>query len=106
MKSLPPLFLCFAIAWAVSAHSQSFTTRAEALTIGKKDAVQVDYVADNVSIEQFTLPKFTNWMVVSGPDESSSTLVINNSLKQNTTYTLILQPLLFSALFQLPKNER
>ena len=93
MKSLPPLFLCFAIALAVSAHSQSFTTRAEALTIGKKDAVQVEYVADNVSIEQFTLPKFTNWMVVSGPDESSSTLVINNSLKQNTTYTLILQPL-------------
>ena len=60
--------------------------------IGRNDVVQIEYVADNVSVDQFVLPRFDSWTVVSGPNLSSSTVQTGNSLKQQVSYSVMLQP--------------
>ena len=92
MKGILSLFLLFILSFNLPVDGQTFSTEAEAKIMGKKDVVQVAYIADNVNIQQLSLPKFINWIVVSGPDVSTSTMIENGSVKQNTTYTIILQP--------------
>lgn len=72
--------------------AQSFTTRASATAIGKNDVVQIEYIADDVSIDQFILPRFNQWTVVSGPNLSSSTVQTGNIIKQQVSYSVMLQP--------------
>ncbi len=75
-----------------SAFAQSFTTRVSPKIIGKQDVLLVEYIADNVSIDQFNLPRFVNWTLVSGPDVSSSKMIVNSSVKQQTIYSVTLLP--------------
>lgn len=76
----------------ISATAQSFTTKTGTVTLGKRDVLEVEYIADDVSIDQFRMPAFTNWVVVSGPNMSSTNIITGNLLKQQTTYSVILQP--------------
>ncbi len=92
MKGIFRFFFVIILCCDVSVFGQTFTTQAEVKIMGKKDVLQVSYVADNVSIKQLAMPKFSNWMVVSGPDISTNTIVVNGSMKQSTTYTVLLQP--------------
>ncbi len=71
---------------------QSFTTRISPKIIGKEDVLQVEYVADNVTIDQFNLPRFVNWTIVSGPNVSSSKIVSGSTVKEQTIYSVMLQP--------------
>ncbi len=73
--------------------AQSFTTRVSAKVIGKKDVVQLEYVAENLDLLELVLPVFKNWTIVSGPNFSSNRLQTGNIVKQETIFTLILQPL-------------
>lgn len=72
--------------------SQSFVTKVSATTMGKKDVLQIEYIAENVAMEQFTLPSFNKWTVVSGPNLSSSTIQSGNVVKQQMVYSLMVQP--------------
>lgn len=72
--------------------SQSFLTKASATIIGKNDVVQIEYIAENVSVEQFVLPRFNKFTVVSGPNLSSSSSQIGNVVKQLISYSVMLQP--------------
>lgn len=72
--------------------AQSFITKVSAAAIGKNDVLQVEYEADNVSIEQFVLPRFDNWIILSGPNLSSSTTQTGNIVKQQMVYSIIVQP--------------
>lgn len=60
--------------------------------MGKKDALQIDYVAENASLEQFNLPNLVTWNVISGPNFSSSTLQTGKLIKEETIYSIIVQP--------------
>lgn len=74
------------------AVAQSFTTKVSATTIGKRDVLQVEYQADNAAMEQFVLPRFDKWTVVSGPNLSSSTIQNGNIMKQQMVYSVMIQP--------------
>jgi hypothetical protein len=71
---------------------QSFTTRVSQRVIGREDVLQVEYVADNVEMDQFNLPRFANWTMVSGPDLSSSKILSGNTVSQQTIYAVMLKP--------------
>ncbi len=85
---------CFTILFLISqaAFAQSFITRVSPKIIGKEDVLQVEYVADGAEMDQFNLPKFVNWTIVSGPNISSSKIVSGNGVKQQTTYSVMLLP--------------
>ncbi|GEO09703.1 hypothetical protein SAE01_21990 [Segetibacter aerophilus] len=54
--------------------------------------MQIEYIAEDVTVDQFVLPRFKNWNVVSGPNLSSSTSQIGNVIKQQIAYSVMLQP--------------
>lgn len=85
------LFLILLLISKISV-AQSFTTKVSATTIGKNDVLQVEYEADNASMEQFVLPRFDKWTVISGPNLSSSTMQTGNIVKQQIVYSVMLQP--------------
>ena len=72
--------------------AQSFITKASATSIGKNDVVQIEYIAETVSLDQFVLPTFNKFTVVSGPNLSSSTTQMGNVVKQQVSYSVMLQP--------------
>ena len=85
------LFLILLLISKISV-AQSFTTKVSATTIGKNDVLQVEYEAENASMEQFVLPRFDKWTVISGPNLSSSTMQTGNIVKQQMVYSVMLQP--------------
>lgn len=75
-----------------SSFAQSFVTKVSAKTIGKKDALQIEYLAEDASLEQFILPNLKTWNLISGPNFSSSTVQTGKLVKQQTSYSIIVQP--------------
>ena len=92
MKFFTRYYLCFLMLFCKASFAQSFITKVSATTIGKKDVLQIEYKADNVSIDQFTLPHFNKWTVLSGPNLSSSTVQTGNVIKQEMSYSVMVQP--------------
>lgn len=92
MKLSTVYYLSFLVLFNQIASAQSFITKVSATTIGKKDVLQIEYKADNASIDQFTLPHFSKWTVLSGPNLSSSTIQTGNVVKQEMSYSVMLQP--------------
>jgi hypothetical protein len=86
------LFIILVIFLANHSLAQTFITKASATSIGKNDVVQIEYIAENVSLDQFVLPNFNKFTVVSGPNLSSSTTQMGNVVKQQTSYSVMLQP--------------
>lgn len=92
MKALRVYFLLLLLVTGGTAIGQSFVTKVSSTVIGKKDIVQVDYVAENVDLQDFMLPRFTSWELASGPDITSNRLQTGNIIKQQTVYTITLVP--------------
>lgn len=86
------LLFLFLLLLVKTSFAQSFTTKASATTIGRNDVVQIEYLADDVAVDQFVLPRFNKWTVVSGPNLSSSTVQAGNVIKQQISYSVMLQP--------------
>jgi hypothetical protein len=61
--------------------------------MGKKDLLEVQYIAENLDLSDFILPKFTSWSVQSGPEFRSNRVQSGNVIKQQIIYSLLLQPL-------------
>lgn len=91
------MFLIPLLLYKVS-FAQSFTTKVSAPAIGKNDVLQIEYEADNVSMEQFVLPRFDKWTVVSGPNLSSSTTQTGSVVKQQMVYSVMVQPIVTGLL--------
>lgn len=61
--------------------------------IGKNEYLQVQYVVENASnVEQITPPDFKNFSIVSGPNQQSSTSIINGAVSQSVALEFILRP--------------
>jgi hypothetical protein len=86
------LYFLFLLLLCKLSVAQSFVTKASARTIGKNDVVQIEYIAEDVSVDQFVLPSFNKWTLVSGPNVSSSTTQIGSVIKQQISYSVMLQP--------------
>jgi hypothetical protein len=92
MKLLKRYLLLFLLLSGNQIFAQSFLTKVSSKTIGKKDVLQIEYIAQDASLEQFNLPRFNTWAVVSGPNLSSSTVQTGNIVKQETSYSILVQP--------------
>ncbi len=71
---------------------QSFFTKVSSKTIGRNDLLEVQYVAENIELSDFILPKYPGWLVQSGPNFSSNRVQTGNLVKQQIIYSLTLQP--------------
>ncbi len=75
--------------------SQTFTASVNNTTVGVNDQFQVSFTfsgTDINGIKGFTPPSFKNFMVLSGPNESTSMQIINSSVSASKTYSYYLQP--------------
>lgn len=98
MISFKNAFVIIFLTIATIVNAQSFTTRVSAKVIGKNDILEVEYVAADADMEQFTLPRFDRWRLISGPNTSSSTTIINGNAKQQMSYSVMLQPIAVGTL--------
>lgn len=71
---------------------QSFFTDVSSQAMGKKDLLEVKYIAENLEITEFLLPDFKGWTIQSGPNLSSNRLQTGKIVKQQVIYSFILQP--------------
>lgn len=92
MKLLTRYLFLILLLFHKASSAQSFITKVSAATIGKNDVLQIEYAADNVSIEQFVLPRLNKWTVISGPNLSSSTMQTGKVVKQQMVYSVMVQP--------------
>jgi len=86
-----PLFLVLLLAGNM-VFGQSFTTKVSSTVIGKKDVLQVEYIAENLDLQELVLPVFKGWSILSGPNFSSNRLQTGNIVKQQVIYSLTLEP--------------
>ena len=76
-------------------YSQSFTASANNTTVGVNDQFEVDFTfngKDINGIRNFKAPGFANFLVLSGPNQSTSMQIINGAVSGSLTYSYILQP--------------
>ena len=60
-------YLLLAVVTCTTVTAQTFSTRVSANSIGKKDALQVEYIAENLDLQDLILPVFNGWSILSGP---------------------------------------
>ncbi len=76
-------------------YSQTFTASVNNTTMGVNDQFEVDFTfngKDINGIRNFKAPGFANFLVLSGPNQSSSMQIINGAVSGSLTYSYILQP--------------
>jgi len=79
----------------VSVFGQSFTASVNNTTVGLNDQFQISFTFSGQGIngiKNFTPPKFYNFMILSGPNQSQSMQIINSSVSASMTYSYYLQP--------------
>ena len=92
MKQLYVLLFMLMLLAVNMVFGQSFTTKVSSTVIGKKDVLQVEYVAENLELQELVLPVFKGWSILSGPNFSSNRLQTGNIVKQQIIYSLTLEP--------------
>jgi len=88
------LFLLF-ILTAGSIFAQSFNASVSGTRIGLSDQFQVSFTfegQDINSIRGFTPPNFGNFLVLSGPNQSTSMQIINGAVSASISFSYYLQP--------------
>ncbi len=91
IKLLTTIF--FLISYAV--FPQTFNATVNNTTVGLNSQFQISFTFSGTNIngiKSFNPPSFSNFMVLSGPDESTSMQIINSSVSASKTYTYYLQP--------------
>jgi len=86
------VLLLFSNAGAVTAADPTFTASVSPSTVGVGDQVQVTFTL-NGNGSGFHAPTFTDFNVLMGPSQSSSTSFFNGSVSQTISYTYVLQAL-------------
>jgi len=91
------LLFTFYIFLAVQSTSlaQDFTASVDETTVGDNQRFQVSFTFSGGSINglsDFKPPSFSNFMVLSGPNQSSSISIINGSQSGSLSYNYIIQP--------------
>ncbi len=93
-----PIILAFVltyIAFSTSAFSQTFTASTANSTVGLSAQFQVSFTFSGQNInglKNFTAPDFKDFMVLSGPNQSTSMQFINGAVSGSASYSYYLQP--------------
>jgi len=94
IKTVKILFISFIIFAGIS-FPQSFTATVNNSTVGLNDQFQVSFTfegKDVNGVKNFQPPAFTNFLVLSGPNQSTSMQIINGAVSGSLTFSYILQP--------------
>lgn len=89
------IFLLILFSLSGTLYSQTFTASVNNTTMGVNDQFEVDFTfngKDINGIRNFKAPGFANFLVLSGPNQSSSMQIINGAVSGSLTYSYILQP--------------
>lgn len=82
--------------WMAVAHThvwaqETFTANVSSNAVGLDEQFQVSFTL-NASGKAFQAPSFSDFMVLSGPNQSSSMQFVNGSMSQSISFTYYLQP--------------
>lgn len=89
------LFLIFAAVINGKIFSQKFIAKADRTEVGLYDQFKVTFTfsSNDISgIEKFIPPKFDKFIVLSGPNQSTSMKIVNMSMSAEVSYSYFLQP--------------
>jgi len=90
------LFACFtAILLQQNNYAQEFTSSVNQTTVADNERFQVSFTFSGSSINnlsKFTPPAFENFLILSGPNQSTSIQIINGAQSASLSYNYILQP--------------
>lgn len=79
----------------LSIRAQSFSASVNNTTVGLNDRFQVTFTfegSDINSLSNFSPPDFAGFMVLSGPNQSTSMQIINGAVSASLSYSFYLQP--------------
>ncbi len=80
---------------ACGTQAQTFTASVNRTTVGVDEQFQISFTfsgTDINGVKSFNPPGFNGFMVLSGPNESTSMQIINSSVSASRTYSYYLQP--------------
>ena len=84
--SVKYIFLLVAAMWVqVAVFAQDFTASVSASKVGVGERFRLTYVIKNKSIEKFVLPQMSDFSIVGGPYQSTSTQIVNGNYSQSST---------------------
>ncbi len=89
------LLVLFVLFLAKISFSQTFTASTDNRTVGLTDNFQVTFSfsgKDINGVKNFNAPSFNNFLVLSGPNQSSSMQIINGAVSGSLSFSYILQP--------------
>jgi len=95
LYALPLLMIAVVLLLSFNSFAQSFNATVDKASVGVNDQFQISFTfsgQDINGIKSFTPPNFNNFMVLSGPNESTSMQIINSSVTASRTYSYYLQP--------------
>ena len=85
--------LAIVILFSGFSYSQSFTASVNNTTVGVGNQFEVDFVYNGKDINglrNFNPPNFANFLVLSGPNQSTSMQIINGAVSGSLTYSYIM----------------
>ncbi len=94
MHSKTNIFLALLLILPGKAFPQTFTASVDNPTVGVNDQFQVSFTfsgKDVNGIKSFNPPDFKEFMILSGPNQSTSMQIINGSVSASATYSYYLQ---------------
>ncbi len=95
MKNVAINILLIIIAFAAELSAQTFSASVDNTTVGLSDRFQVTFTFEGTDINSlsgFSAPDFNGFMVLSGPNQSTSMQIINGAVSASLSYSFYLQP--------------
>ena len=95
MKKRIYLKILFLLVIASSVFAQSFNATVDKTTVGQNERFQVYFKMDGANVNQvqnFRGPVFRNFIILGGPNQSSSIQIINGQMSGSLSYSYIIQP--------------
>ena len=87
--------LCFIIFTLKLTFAQEFTASVNETTVADNERFQVSFTFSGKSINnlaKFSPPTFENFLILSGPNQSTSIQIINGAQSASLTYSFVVQP--------------
>jgi hypothetical protein len=95
MNTTTKFFLAFILFASESAYSQTFAASVDNSTVGMNDQFQMSFTfsgKDVNGIKSFNPPDFKGFIVLSGPNQSTSMSIVNGAASASAAYSYYLQP--------------
>lgn len=95
MKKFKFIFLTVVLFYAGNLFPQTFNASVDNTTVGLNDQFQLSFTFEGQNINgvrNFTPPDLSKFLILSGPNQSSSMQIINGAVSGSLTFSYIIQP--------------